>query len=353
MIAPVPRGRSLRVILDTNVLLSGIFFGGVPGRILAAWQDELALSPTNLAEYHDAGAILAARYAATETPLDAILALLTQTATIVDAPDLRERVSGDPADDKFLACAIAAQVPLIVSGDKHLLAGWTRIAPGLPWGTGLTEYVVTREPGDGAHVNKSRFEAFSDGVFAFAITLLVLGFSLPPLREASDGELTAALLRLWPNLIAYALSFGVIGIMWQNHHALFRLVHRVDRTTVFLNLLLLGGTAFIPFATSTLGAYPLLHSSTLLYGLTLSWTATAYNVMLMHLVRSHAFGGGVTDATLAPTIRAYRTGWTVYAAATLLALWIPLLSFAAYIGIAVYYLVPRGIDADIETSSAS
>lgn len=131
MIAPVPRGRSLRVILDTNVLLSGIFFGGVPGRILAAWQDErleLVLSPSILAEYHDAGTILAARYAAIENPLKAILALLTQTVSIVDAPNLRERVSGDPADDKFLACAIAAQVPLIVSGDKHLLRvnGWKR-----------------------------------------------------------------------------------------------------------------------------------------------------------------------------------------------------------------------------------
>jgi hypothetical protein len=70
-------------------------------------------------------------------------------------------------------------------------------------------------------MNKTRFEAFSDGVFAFAITLLVLGFTLPELR---------------PKLIAYGLSFGVIGSMWQNHHALVRLVDQIDRMTVFLNL---------------------------------------------------------------------------------------------------------------------
>ena len=64
-------------------------------------------------------------------------------------------------------------------------------------------------------MKKARFEAFSDGVFAFAITLLVLGFTLPELHNRSDLELTGALLRLWPNLIAYALSCGVIGIMWQ------------------------------------------------------------------------------------------------------------------------------------------
>jgi putative PIN family toxin of toxin-antitoxin system len=126
------RATTLRVILDTNVLLSGIFFGGVPGRLLTAWQDDrlaLVLSPAILAEYHEAGAVLAARYATIATSLDSILALLAQTATIVDAPALSERVSADPDDDKFLACAIAARTPLIVSGDKHLLhvSGWSGI----------------------------------------------------------------------------------------------------------------------------------------------------------------------------------------------------------------------------------
>ena len=110
-------------------------------------------------------------------------------------------------------------------------------------------------------MSKSRFESFSDGVFAFAVTLLVLGVALPASRYASDHALTSALLRLWPNLIAYCLSFAVIGIMWQNHHALFRLVERIDRKTVLLNLALLAGTAFIPFATSTLGSYPTMHAS--------------------------------------------------------------------------------------------
>jgi uncharacterized membrane protein len=196
-------------------------------------------------------------------------------------------------------------------------------------------------------LNKARFEAFSDGVFAFAITLLVLGFVLPEMRNASNHDLTNALLRLWPNLLAYALSFGVIGIMWQNHHALFRLVERVDRMTVFLNLLLLGGTAFIPFVTSTLGSYPTLRASTFLYGLALSYCATMYNILLAHLVRRKAFAPWVTDATVASTIHAYRIGWIGYVAATLLALLFPVVSFAAYLAIAVYYLVPRGVDADI------
>jgi uncharacterized membrane protein len=196
-------------------------------------------------------------------------------------------------------------------------------------------------------MNKSRFEAFSDGVFAIAITLLVLAFALPQPHLTTNRDLTTALFAMWPELIAYALSFGVIGIMWQNHHALFRLVERIDRPTIVWNLLLLAGTAFIPFATRTLGEYPAMHASAFLYGLVLTETATCYNLMLNHLIRVGAFEERVSEATLAATVRAYRIGWGVYAAATVLALVLPVASFAAYVAIAVYYLIPRGVDADI------
>ena len=195
-------------------------------------------------------------------------------------------------------------------------------------------------------MNKGRFEAFSDGVFAFAITLLALGFVLPELHSASNREVTLALLRLWPNLIAYALSFSVIGLMWQNHHALFRLVQHVDRRTVFWNLLLLAATVLIPFATTTLGSYPTFSGSTFLYGLVLSTCATFYNLMLAHLVRSDAFDPEVDRRTIAATVGGYRVGLLVYVSATLVALVLPVVSFALYLAIVVYFLVPRGADSD-------
>jgi uncharacterized membrane protein len=198
-------------------------------------------------------------------------------------------------------------------------------------------------------MNKARFEAFSDGVFAFAITLLILGIALPEFKNAppSDADLAHALVRLWPNLVAYILSFAVIGIMWQNHHALFRLVHVVDRTTVLLNLLLLGVTAFIPFATSTLGAYPGMRSATFLYGLTLTSSSTAYNLLLGHLARSGAFAPDVSPSTIRGTVVAYRVGWVTYTVATLTSLVAPPLSFALYLLLVGYYLVPRGVDTDL------
>jgi uncharacterized membrane protein len=200
-------------------------------------------------------------------------------------------------------------------------------------------------------VNKARFEAFSDGVFAFAFTLLALGFVLPELHAPSNRELTAALLQLWPNLIAYFLSFSVIGIMWQNHHTLFRLVQRVDRKTVFWNLLLLAAAVLIPFATTTLGSYPTLSASTFLYGVVLSCCATFYNLLLLHLARSDSFAPEVPQETIAATIRGYRIGWFVYVGATLVALVLPIVSFAAYLTVVVYFLVPRGADSDTQITA--
>jgi uncharacterized membrane protein len=203
-------------------------------------------------------------------------------------------------------------------------------------------------------MNKGRFEAFSDGVFAFAITLLILGIVLPEFKNPppSEAQLAHALVRLWPNLLAYAMSFAVIGILWQNHHALFRLVHHVDRSTIYWNLVLLGVTAFIPFATSTLGAYPTMRPAAFLYGLTLTSSATAINLMLAHLVRSGAFAPHVSRATIRQTFVAYRVAWTTYGIATLMALVAPVLSFALYLLIVVYFLIPRGVDTDLEGTPA-
>jgi uncharacterized membrane protein len=201
-------------------------------------------------------------------------------------------------------------------------------------------------------MNQVRFESFSDAVFAFAITLLVLAFTVPmhgDVKWATDAELTRELLKLWPNLLAYVLSFAVIGIMWQNHHAIFRTVARIDRATIFLNLLLLSSIAFIPFVTATLGAYPATHAATFLYGAVLSVNATFFNLLVGHLVRSNAFTGGVETRYIQGTVVAYRKGWLTYVFATLVALFLPVASFALYVAIALYFVVPRGVDKDLES----
>src|ERR1035438_10339815 len=88
-------------------------------------------------------------------------------------------------------------------------------------------------------MNKARLEAFSDGVFGFAITLLVLGVQVPSLRTVNDAELRVALLQALSQLVPYVTSFATIGIIWLNHHAMFDSVERVEHRTLMLNLLLL------------------------------------------------------------------------------------------------------------------
>ena len=104
-------------------------------------------------------------------------------------------------------------------------------------------------------VTKARLESFSDGVFAFAITVLVLGVQVPELKTGSDSELRTALLRALSQLIPYVTSFATIGIIWLNHHAMFHSVERVEHTTLTLNLLLLLVVAFTPYPTAVLSRY--------------------------------------------------------------------------------------------------
>ncbi|HKU67925.1 MAG TPA: TMEM175 family protein [Candidatus Baltobacteraceae bacterium] len=202
-------------------------------------------------------------------------------------------------------------------------------------------------------MNRSRFENGSDGVFAIAITLLVLGLAVPALSRPSEHALTSRLLALWPNFVAYALSFAVIGIMWNNHHMLFRTVDRLDRTTWLINLVLLGITAFIPFATAVLGAYPTLRPGAVLYGLTLTAASITYNGLLHYFIRRRMFRPFVTQAAIGGTVFHYRVGLSVYSSATIIAFFFPVLSVALYWAITLYYLFPRGVDADLPEAAAS
>jgi uncharacterized membrane protein len=98
-------------------------------------------------------------------------------------------------------------------------------------------------------VSKTRVEAFSDGVFAIAITLLVLTVAQPHTYRDLAHELGTQ----WPSLAAYIVSFAVIGIMWINHHSVFMHLEHVDRGLLYLNLLLLMTIAFLPYPTGVLG----------------------------------------------------------------------------------------------------
>jgi uncharacterized membrane protein len=101
-------------------------------------------------------------------------------------------------------------------------------------------------------VDRTRLEAFSDGVFAVAITLLALNLTV---RGPGGARLTEQLGSHWPAFVAYLISFFMIGIIWVNHHVLVRTIKTVDRTLLFLNLVMLLFVVLIPFATATVAEY--------------------------------------------------------------------------------------------------
>ncbi|MEV4122002.1 TMEM175 family protein [Micromonospora sp. NPDC049645] len=146
---------------------------------------------------------------------------------------------------------------------------------------------LSRSPG--------RLLAFSDGVFAIAVTLLVL--EIQPPRDF--GHLVRGLGALWPSYLAYTLSFLLIGQVWVNHHVMFDRVRHVDRGVLFLNTLLLMVIAFLPFSTSLLAealrAEQGLRASVVVYGGTLWMAAALFNIIWAHLRRA-----GLLDRSLGP-----------------------------------------------------
>ncbi len=168
----------------------------------------------------------------------------------------------------------------------------------------------------------TRVEAFSDGVFAIAITLLILEIRVPEEGLAHGASLAASLAQLWPSYLAFLLSFFVILITWVNHHELMRLVRVVDYQFLFANGFVLLTVTFIPFPTAVLAAHLATAEATTaaaFYCGTFFVASIAWGVLLLSITRRHRLRHG-TDAVIARRIgRAYFAAPVVYAFATIVA----------------------------------
>ena len=137
-------------------------------------------------------------------------------------------------------------------------------------------------------MNRARMEAFSDGVLAVVITLLVLDLHT---SAESEQSLAEQLRDEWPSFAAFAVSFFVVGVIWVNHHALVGQLARIDRPMLFWNLLLLFWVTTTPFTTATLAEF-LRHGGSdgrlavLLYGLTMEGMSVGFTLMLRRLLRA-------------------------------------------------------------------
>ena len=179
-------------------------------------------------------------------------------------------------------------------------------------------------------MNKNRLEAFSDGIFAVAITLLVL--DIRPPSDIDYAHLGPALWALGPKLFSYLLSFFVVGIYWSFHHLSLHRLKRIDGTVLFLNLLVLLLVTFMPFPTLLLGEFPFTAIPLAIYGACLIAANFIGFLWLLHVDRHpDLLTGDHGKDYLKKQYPIYVAVNLPYLAAILLAFFAPWLSYAIYI----------------------
>jgi uncharacterized membrane protein len=190
----------------------------------------------------------------------------------------------------------------------------------------------------------SRLEAFSDGVFAIAITLLILDLHVPPISRTPQGELGGHLLDLWPSYASYVVSFLVIGIIWVNHTAMFHHIERVDRPLLFLNLLLLLFVVAIPFPTAMMAEYVRegganSHVAAAAYSVTMFGMAISFGGLWLWVVRGRrTLLGPTTDQEARATVIRFTAGNLGYLILIGLAFVSAPLTLALHFVLALYYV---------------
>jgi uncharacterized membrane protein len=188
----------------------------------------------------------------------------------------------------------------------------------------------------------SRVEAFSDGVFAVAITLLIFQVKTPP---AGSGALAEELLRQWPSYFSFAISFMFIGIMWINHHRLFTHINRCDNVLLSLNLLLLMGVTFVPFPTSVLAVHLLVpdrRAAAILFNGTYLAIAIFFNLLWRYAAspHRHLIPPGADNSSVARITRQYAIGPLSYLVCFVLS-WVSVpASLAFNLLLAFYFAIP-------------
>jgi len=181
-------------------------------------------------------------------------------------------------------------------------------------------------------MGKGRFEAFSDGVIAVIITVLVLEMKVP------HGDTLDVLLPVWPVFLSYVLSFIYVGIYWNNHHHMLHASNRVTGAMLWANLHLLFWLSLFPFATAWMGENHFAAMPTALYGVVLLMAAIAYYVLELVIIRTQG-----SDSILRKAVGRDWKGKLspfLYIVAIVMTLWLPVIANAIYVIVALIWLVP-------------
>jgi uncharacterized membrane protein len=193
-------------------------------------------------------------------------------------------------------------------------------------------------------MSTGRLESFSDGVLAVAITLLILNITIPD--PATHPSLAHALGRQWPQYVAYAISFGTIGIIWVNHHVMIGRLRAVDHGVMFLNILLLMSVVLIPFATALMAEYLTgtqgQHLAAGIYGGSLLLMSVSFSALNHHILirRPELLATEMSRGARRRLLLRSMSGLSPYALATALAVVSPYLTLALTGALALFYALP-------------
>lgn len=181
-------------------------------------------------------------------------------------------------------------------------------------------------------MTKSRLEAFSDGVIAIIITIMVLELKVPHGSELTD------LRPLIPVFLSYVLSFLYVGIYWNNHHHMLQAVQRINGATLWANMHLLFWLSLFPFSTAWMGENHFAQMPVIVYGINLVMAATAYYILTRVLIKHHGHDS-VFSRALGRDFKG-RISVVIYLVGIALSAVSSWLSVAAFAGVAILWLVP-------------
>lgn len=193
-----------------------------------------------------------------------------------------------------------------------------------------------------------RLEAFSDSVFAVALTLLIFNLKVP---DTTSSHLGKALSHNWPSYAAFLVSFLSIGVCWVNHHSIFDHVEMVDRELLYVNLALLFGIVLIPFSTSLAATWYRQGADSkwavAIYCAIWVYTSVIYATILRHLLDHEHLSKSINSARLRIILRKSYVGVLVYILATLLAFVFPIVAFILCLSFITYYI---GVNHKVKTA---
>ena len=196
-------------------------------------------------------------------------------------------------------------------------------------------------------MSKHRLEAFSDGVFSIAITILVLNLHVPDLIKGADTntQLWHALADQWPKLVSYVISFGIVGLYWVGHHLMFHYIKHTDRMFLFLNNLYLMVIAFMPFPAALLGQYGSTRTAVIVYAGTLITAGLLYNNLWRYATKNRRLVDENSSERLIHLVKKIISfAPFVYLLAIGLAFINPRLSLIIFVITPLLYIIPGPID---------